>query len=76
MNCVHKDREKLRTEIHQEEEKRRVNQKHGCFQVKRAVLHKTHYVELLLVVDNDRVRHTHTHNTCTVIKPRLPHPLC
>uniref|UniRef100_A0A3P9PXH4 ADAM metallopeptidase domain 9a n=1 Tax=Poecilia reticulata TaxID=8081 RepID=A0A3P9PXH4_POERE len=42
------------------------------------VLHKTHYVELLLVVDNDRVRHTHTHthththSTCSVIKPRLP----
>uniref|UniRef100_A0A3P9PX48 ADAM metallopeptidase domain 9a n=1 Tax=Poecilia reticulata TaxID=8081 RepID=A0A3P9PX48_POERE len=36
------------------------------------VLHKTHYVELLLVVDNDRVRHTHTHthththSTCSI----------
>lgn len=29
------------------------------FQIKRAVLHQTHYVELLLVVDNDRVnKHT------------------
>lgn len=29
------------------------------FQMKRAVLHQTHYVELLLVVDNDRVnKHT------------------
>lgn len=29
--------------------------------MKRAVLHQTHYVELLLVVDNDRVnKHTAT----------------
>lgn len=28
------------------------------FQTKRAVLHKTHYVELMLVVDNDRVSQT------------------
>uniref|UniRef100_A0A3Q2QE08 ADAM metallopeptidase domain 9a n=1 Tax=Fundulus heteroclitus TaxID=8078 RepID=A0A3Q2QE08_FUNHE len=33
------------------------------FQVKRAVLHKTHYVELLLVVDNDRYKHKNGNET-------------
>lgn len=36
-------------------------------QMKRAILHQTHYVELLLVVDNDRVRHTDTLG-CQLIK--------
>ncbi|XP_017162039.1 disintegrin and metalloproteinase domain-containing protein 9 [Poecilia reticulata] len=31
--------------------------------VKRAVLHKTHYVELLLVVDNDRFKHMNGNET-------------
>lgn len=32
--------------------------------MKRAVLHKTHYVELLLVVDNDRVRFSFPNGLC------------
>ncbi|MED6289039.1 hypothetical protein CHARACLAT_032201 [Characodon lateralis] len=31
--------------------------------IKRAVLHKTHYVELLLVVDNDRYKHMNANET-------------
>lgn len=39
------------------------------FQMKRAVLHQTHYVELLLVVDNERVnlKHTHTYTHASLL---------
>lgn len=33
-----------------------------ALQVKRDILHRTHYVELLLVVDNDKVTHVRARN--------------